>query len=877
MKNTTHEIRQSFLNFFKTKGHIIIPSSSLIPKDDTTLLFTNAGMNQFKDFFLGQKNSTYSKIATVQRCLRTGGKHNDLDNVGYTEKHHTFFEMLGNFSFNDYFKLEAIQYAWELLTSQKWFNIPKNKLWISVYKDDNETYEIWKNIIKVPIEHIIKIGDKNNCQYNSENFWQMSDNGPCGPCTEIFYDYGNGSIDNITDFIENKTQRFLEIWNIVFIEFNRISKTNIIPLPNKSIDTGMGLERISSVLQNVRSNYNIDIFDTLIKKISKFSNLTNSNHISLKIIADHIRSSTYIIADGIKPSNEHRGYVLRRIIRRALRHGRKIGIKKIFFYKLAQDVAQVMGTSANFFKDKIYEIEKILKIEEIQFSKTLDVGLKILNKKLKHINNNILSGKIAFYLYDTFGFPVDLTEDICREKKIQIDYVNYKLFQQQQRSKSKSNTFYKNYNDDIIVNDICIFQGYKKNKITAKVKHIFVNKKPVLEICKNEHGIIFLDRTTFYSESGGQIGDTGQLYYKTAYFEVENTKKYGNTIGHIGKMNSGIIKLHDCVYSEINQERRTSIQNNHSATHLLHATLRKTLGNVVEQKGSLVTDTHLRFDFSFSGSITLPQIHEIEKIINNKIFNNIAIKTKEINLEDAKQQNAIALFHNQYRSVVRTVFIEDFSIELCKGTHATRTGNIGIFKIVSHRSVASGIKRIEAITGKMAIKHWHKQENQIQNISSILHTHPVDITEKIQKLIVQQKHLTCKLDKLKNKDNINQINKIIRCSYEIKGVKILIHKFYNHNYKELKEIVQQLQKKIEYAVIILINIVNNHFTMISGITKNLVNSITAKSIIDIVIQETHGNGGGKNDLAAVGTTDIKKLDIILKKITLWINRKLKNN
>lgn len=878
MNKTTNEIRQCFLNFFKKKGHVIIPSSSLVPKNDPTLLFTNAGMNQFKDIFLGQKKRTYPRIATVQRCLRTGGKHNDLENVGYTEKHHTLFEMLGNFSFDDYFKLEAITYAWELLTSKHWFNIPKNKLWVSVYKDDDETYKIWNNIIQIPAERIIRIGDKDNSKYNSENFWQMSDSGPCGPCTEIFYDYRNGIITNTLEFLENKNQRFIEIWNIVFIEFNRISKTKIISLPKKSIDTGMGLERISAVLQNVHSNYNIDIFDKLIKKISKFSNVKDLNNISLKIIADHIRSSTYIIADDVTPSNEHRGYVLRRIIRRALRHGHKIGIKDKFFYKLVSSVIEVMGESAKLLKEKKEKIENVLKKEEIQFSETLDKGLKILNEEIKKMHSSILSGKTVFYLYDTFGFPVDLTADICREKKIKIDYIGYKSALDKQKTQSKiNNKFYKNYNDNIIINDLCIFQGYKKNKIKSVVKYIFIKNKSVLEIVKDETGIIFLDKTSFYGESGGQIGDTGQLYYQKSYFIVENTKKYGKTIGHIGRLISGKIKVNDCIYTKINQDRRKSIQLNHSATHLLHSALREILGNNVNQKGSLVTDTYLRFDFSYSNIIKLSQIQKIEEIINIQIRNNILIKTKELDIEEAKKCKAIALFDNQYSSTVRVVFIGNFSIEFCGGTHTKRTGNIGLFKITSQSSIASGIKRIEAVTGKTAIDYLHKKDSDMKDISLILKTNDSSVKEKIQKLIIQTKNLEQKIEQLKKQKNIHQIKKLIHHCDHIENIKFLVHTFYDYDHKELRSIVDQLKKELKSAIIILINITNNHFTTIIGITKNLTNFITATNIIDIIIKETNAKGGGKKEIAEAGGIDINKLFIILKTIKSRINTQLKKN
>ncbi|ACL30203.1 alanine--tRNA ligase [Buchnera aphidicola] len=875
MKKTTDKIRQDFLKFFKEKGHMIIPSSSLVPYNDSTLLFTNAGMNQFKEIFLGEKKSNYPRVATVQRCLRTGGKHNDLENVGYTSKHHTFFEMLGNFSFGDYFKKQAIEYAWELLTSKKWFNIPQNKLWISVYKDDTETYKIWNDIIKIPSERIIRIGDKNKEKYNSENFWQMGDTGPCGPCTEIFYDYSDTMKIDPIEFLENKNGRFVEIWNIVFIEFNRISKTKIISLKNKSIDTGMGLERISAVLQNVYSNYHIDVFQKLIKNIAQLSSINNLDHISFQVIADHIRSCSYIIADNILPSNEHRGYILRRIIRRALRHGHKIGIKKNFFHKLVSSVIHVMGKTGDILKEKQEKIENVLKIEEMQFSYTLEKGLKILNSEIEKIDNNILSGKTAFYLYDTFGFPIDLTSDVCREKNIKIDYNSYELAKEKQKEQSNINKkFYKNYNNNIILNDTCIFEGYTKTITRSLVKYIFVNNQSVSKIIKDEKGVIFLDKTPFYSESGGQIGDIGQLYHKKSSFIVEKTKKYGKTIGHIGKLISGQITLNDSLFSHIDEDYRYAIQLNHSATHLLHATLRKILGDSIVQKGSLVTNTYLRFDFSYVKSIDTSQIQKIENIINTNIRNNIKIKTEELNLEEAKKKKAMALFDDQYGSIVRVVFINNFSIELCGGTHTQRTGDIGLFKIISQSSVASGIKRIEAVTGQKAIDYLHEKDNYIKDISLLLNCSTVDIKEKTKKLTIKTKNLEKKIIQLQKKENTQYIKKILKNVTEIKGTKLLTNIFYDYEQKSLRMIVDQLKKELKNTIIILINIINNRFTIIVGVTRNLLDYITAIKIMEMIINKTNGKGGGKKEIAEGGGANTKQLPSILNTIKLWINDKL---
>ncbi|AAM67942.1 alanine--tRNA ligase [Buchnera aphidicola] len=875
MKKTTNEIRQSFLNFFKEKEHVIVPSSSLIPENDSTLLFTNAGMNQFKEYFLGQKKKFYPRVTTVQNCLRTGGKHNDLENVGYTKRHHTFFEMLGNFSFNDYFKKEAITYAWELLTSRKWFNIDKNKLWISVYEDDEETYKIWRDIIRIPCHHIVKIGSKNNSQYDSENFWQMGETGPCGPCTEIFYNYDDSNKSN--DFLKDKNESFIEIWNIVFIEFNRISKTKIVPLINKSIDTGMGLERISAVLQNVHSNYKIDIFQKLIQKISNFTEIKDLNNISLKIIADHIRSCAFLIAENILPSNEHRGYVLRRIIRRALRHGHKIGIKNNFFYKLVPSLIEIMGDSAKILRKKEKIIEETLKIEEIQFSQTLDKGLKILNAEIKKSTNKTISGKTAFYLYDTFGFPIDLTSDICSEKNIKIDFKGFNIAKEEQKKRSSiKNKFYKDYNKDIIINDTCIFEGYKKNKTKSLVKYIFIKNESVFLIYKGQTATIFLDKTSFYPESGGQIGDIGELYHKKSRFIVENTKKYGDTIGHYGKLISGKIIVNDSIYSKINHVYRNAIQLNHSATHLLHAALQKVLGKNAIQKGSLVSNTHLRFDFSYSGNINLSQIQNIENIINKKIRSNDLIKIKNLSLEEAKKKKAIALFDYKYQSSVRVVFIKDFSIELCGGTHTKRTGNIGLFKIIEQSSVSSGIKRIEAVTGQQAIDYLHIKDNDMQNISFLLKCQNSKITEKIKKIIIQVEKLEKKTDQLQKRENIYQIKKLSKKINNIKGINLLINTFTNYDQKSMKMIIDQLKKELKISIIIFINKNKNDFTVIIRVTKNLINYITALKIINIFIKKANGKGGGKKEIAEGGGMNIKKLPMILNYIKSWITIQLEN-
>ncbi|WP_343154088.1 alanine--tRNA ligase [Buchnera aphidicola] len=877
MKKTTNEIRQKFLEFFQEKGHTILPSSSLIPKDDSTLLFTNAGMNQFKNFFLNPKKKKYSRVTTAQRCLRTGGKHNDLENVGYTERHHTFFEMLGNFSFNDYFKKEAITYAWELLTSAKWFNINQNKLWISVYENDEETYKIWIDIIKISPQHIIKIGDKNNSKYNSENFWQMGDTGPCGPCTEIFYNYDIKNHHDFSDFLKNKNEYFIEIWNIVFIEYNRISSKSIIPLEYKSIDTGMGLERISSVLQDVNSNYKTDVFQKLIQNIASFSKTKNLNNISLKIISDHIRSCIFLIYENVIPSNEHRGYILRRIIRRMLRHAYKIGIKKNFFHKIVPYFIENISENFNFIKEKEKQIKETLKTEEIQFSETLEKGLKILNIEIKKISNQKISGKTIFYLYDTFGFPVDLTLDVCREKGIKVNLDGYYLEREKQKKHSKiGSKFYTNYNQIININDHCTFEGYKKNTIKALIKQIYINEKLTSSILEGESGIIFLDKTCFYPESGGQVGDIGKLYYKKSHFIVKDTKKYGNTIGHIGTLIKGKFKINDFLYTKIDTLYRKNIQINHSATHLLHSALRKILGNIVTQKGSLVTHTRLRFDFSYPKNISFYDIQKIEQVVNAEIYKNNLIKVQYCSLEEAKKKKAIALFESKYNSIVRVISIKNFSIELCGGTHTKRTGDIGLFKITDQSSISSGIKRIEAITNSQSINLLHIQENKLKDISTLLKANSVNFKNKIEKLITKVKDLEIQVNILQKKENIHQIKKITEKIEDIKGVKLLINIFQKYDYKSLKLIIDQLKKDFKSIIIIFINKNNNHFNIIAGVTKNLTNFLTALEIIKIFTQLSNGKGGGKDEIAEGSSVNTMNLSKILKIIKSWINSKLEN-
>ncbi|MCO6548156.1 MAG: alanine--tRNA ligase, partial [Gilliamella sp.] len=716
MKSTA-EIRQSFLDFFRDKGHEVVASSSLVPHNDPTLLFTNAGMNQFKDVFLGVDKRSYTRATTSQRCVRAGGKHNDLDNVGYTARHHTFFEMLGNFSFGDYFKHDAIHFAWELLTSKEWFNLPKEKLTVTVYETDDEAYTIWEKEIGIPKERIVRIGDNKGAPYASDNFWQMGDTGPCGPCTEIFYDHGDHIWGGPPSSAEEDGDRFIEIWNIVFMQFNRHPDGTMEPLPKPSVDTGMGLERIAAVLQHVNSNYEIDLFKKLIKDAADIIQTKDLENKSLRVIADHIRSCAFLISDGVLPSNEGRGYVLRRIIRRAVRHGHMLGAKDIFFYKLVKPLIDVMGSAAVELENNRKLVEDALKIEEEQFLKTLERGLSLLDQELAKITGKVLPGNIAFKLYDTYGFPLDLTADVCREKNITIDENGFNQCMEEQRKRAReSSSFNVDYSNVIKLDDKTEFLGYQATESSGKVIAIFKNGQKVENIHAGDEAIVVLDKTPFYGESGGQIGDKGLLTAANLEFSVFDSQKYGKSIGHIGQIIKGSLKVGDNVTAAIDVELRERIRRNHSATHLLQAALQRILGNHVHQKGSLVNDSYLRFDFSHNQAITPEQIIEIENLVNQQIRHNLPVDIELMPIDKAKDKGAMALFGEKYEDIVRVLTMGDFSIELCGGTHVDRTGDIGLFKIISESSIASGVRRIEATSGQNAMDVIHNESNLLTQI-----------------------------------------------------------------------------------------------------------------------------------------------------------------
>ncbi|PHM63422.1 alanine--tRNA ligase [Xenorhabdus ishibashii] len=875
MSKSTAEIRQAFLDFFHTKGHQIVPSSSLVPTNDPTLLFTNAGMNQFKDVFLGLDNRPYSRATTAQRCVRAGGKHNDLENVGYTARHHTFFEMLGNFSFGDYFKQDAIKYAWELLTSEGWFNLPKEKLWVTVYETDDEAYDIWHKEVGVPAERIIRIGDNKGAPYASDNFWQMGDTGPCGPCTEIFYDHGEHIWGGPPGSPEEDGDRYIEIWNIVFMQFNRHADGTMEPLPKPSVDTGMGLERITAVLQHVNSNYEIDLFQNLIASVAKVTGATDLTNKSLRVVADHIRACAFLICDGVIPSNENRGYVLRRIIRRAVRHGNMLGAKEAFFYKLVAPLIKFMGAAGEELKQQQALVEQVLKTEEEQFARTLERGLQLLDEELAKLSGDTLDGETAFRLYDTYGFPVDLTADVCRERNIKVDEVGFGAAMENQRRRAReSSGFGTDYNELIKVDGRSDFCGYEHNSQQATVIAIFRNGQAVEQIHAGEEAIIILDKTAFYAESGGQVGDTGKLLNDNGVFEVVDTQKYAQAIGHIGKLTSGSLSINYAVDAEIDVARRDAIRLNHSATHLLHAALRQILGEHVAQKGSLVNDKYLRFDFSHFESMKPEQIRQVENLVNEEIRKNSPIVTELMELEEAKAKGAMALFGEKYDEKVRVLSMGGFSTELCGGTHASRTGDIGLLRISSESGTAAGIRRIEAITGQTALNSVYQQADLLQDIAHLVKGDISSLNEKVKTTLDKTKQLEKELQQLKSQQAAQESSSLANQAKEIQGARLLVTQLGDIEPKMLRTMVDDLKNQLGSAIIVLSTVTGDKVSLIVGITKDLTARIKAGDLISFVAQQVGGKGGGRPDLAQAGGTDVTALSSALASVEEWVTLRL---
>ncbi|MCD9454267.1 alanine--tRNA ligase [Klebsiella pneumoniae] len=875
MSKSTAEIRQAFLDFFHSKGHQVVASSSLVPHNDPTLLFTNAGMNQFKDVFLGLDKRNYSRATTAQRCVRAGGKHNDLENVGYTARHHTFFEMLGNFSFGDYFKQDAIKYAWELLTGENWFALPKEKLWVTVYETDDEAFDIWANEVGVPRERIIRIGDNKGAPFASDNFWQMGDTGPCGPCTEIFFDHGDHIWGGPPGSPEEDGDRYIEIWNIVFMQFNRQADGTMEPLPKPSVDTGMGLERIAAVLQHVNSNYDIDLFRDLIASVAKVTGATDLTNKSLRVIPDHIRSCAFLVADGVIPSNENRGYVLRRIIRRAIRHGNMLGAKETFFWKLVAPLIDVMGSAGDELKQQQAQVEQVLKTEEEQFARTLERGLALLDEELSKLKGDTLDGETAFRLYDTYGFPVDLTADVCRERNIKVDEAGFEAAMEEQRRRAReSSGFGADYNAMIRVDGASEFKGYDHLELNGKVTALFIDGKAVDSVSAGQEAVVILDQTPFYAESGGQVGDKGELKGAGFSFAVSDTQKYGQAIGHIGKVASGTLKVGDAVQADVDEARRQRIRLNHSATHLMHAALRQVLGTHVAQKGSLVNDKALRFDFSHFEAMKPEEIRAVEDLVNAQIRRNLAIETNIMDIDAARASGAMALFGEKYDDRVRVLRMGDFSTELCGGTHAARTGDIGLFRITSESGTAAGVRRIEAVTGEGAMAILHAQSDQLNDIAQLLKGDSHNLGEKVRAALERTRQLEKELQQLKGQAAAQESANLSSKAEEINGVKLLVSELTGVEPKMLRTMVDDLKNQLGSTIVVLATVADGKVFLIAGVSKDVTDRVKAGELVGMVAQQVGGKGGGRPDMAQAGGTDASALPAALASVKGWVSAKL---
>ena len=856
------EIREAFLRFFEEKGHTRVASSSLIPANDPTLLFTNAGMNQFKDCFLGLENRAYTRAVSSQKCVRAGGKHNDLENVGYTARHHTFFEMLGNFSFGDYFKRDAIHYAWEFLTSEQWLNLPKEKLWVTVYATDDEAYDIWVKEIGVPAEHMIRIGDNGGAPYASDNFWAMGDTGPCGPCSEIFFDHGEHIWGGPPGSPDEDGDRYIEIWNNVFMQFNRTADGVMHQLPAPSVDTGMGLERISAVMQHVNSNYDIDLFQHLLSAVATAVGCENNDNPSLKVIADHIRSCSFLIADGVVPSNDGRGYVLRRIIRRACRHGNKLGASDSFFYKIVAALVVEMGEAFPEIKQQQAQIERILKTEEEQFAKTLEQGLRILEHDLAQLEGTVIPGPVVFKLYDTFGFPMDLTADIARERELTVDEEGFEREMQAQRQRARSaSSFAIDYNALVKIDGATEFLGYQARQADATVLMILKDGASVETALEGDQAVIVLDRTPFYAESGGQVGDSGCLTADNLRIEITDTTKSGYAFLHHGVVSQGTLQVGDSITAQVDADILHATALNHSATHILHAALRDILGEHVQQKGSLVDSQRLRFDFSHFEAVTAKQIKALEERVNQEIRNNTAVCTEVTDIETAKEKGAMALFGEKYGDEVRVLSMADgFSVELCGGIHAERTGDIGLFKITSEGGVAAGVRRIEAVTGLAAWNWLTGAEEQLKQAMGLVKGTRENVLDKLQAILDQQRSLEKEVEQLKAKAARAAGSDLASAAVAVNGVKVLAARLDGVDGKDLLVLIDQLKNKLGSAVILLGGVHSERIVLVAGVTKDLTGQFKAGDLIKQASAVVGGKGGGRPDMAQGSGVELAKLD-----------------
>ena len=871
----TAELRQAFLEYFKQQGHAIVPSSSLVPADDPTLLFTNAGMNQFKDLFLGREQRDYTRATSSQKCVRAGGKHNDLENVGYTARHHTFFEMLGNFSFGDYFKREAINFAWIFLTSEQWLNLPKAKLWITVYADDDEAFDIWNQEIGVPAERIVRIGDNAGGRYSSDNFWQMGDTGPCGPCSEIFFDHGPDVAGGPPGSPDEDGDRYIEIWNVVFMQYNRTADGEMLNLPKPSVDTGMGLERVTAVLQGVHSNYEIDLFQDLLKAASDVLGGVATTEASLRVVADHIRSCCFLIGDGVMPSNEGRGFVLRRIIRRAARHGNKLGANGPFFYKLVGALVELMGEAFPQLVSSHKQIEKILLQEEEQFVKTLDNGLRLLEQDIAELKGDMIPGETVFALYDTYGFPIDLTNDIARERGLTLDYQGYEKAMEAQRERARAaSKFGIDYNaESLKLEGVTEFSGYQNIDGHERIRSVIVGGEHKNAEAGDE-AIIVLERTPFYAESGGQVGDTGLLTWSGGRFQVTDTRKEGNNHLHIGTVVEGELFPGLEVDARIDHERRERTKRNHSATHLLHAALRKVLGEHVSQKGSLVDPDKLRFDFSHLEAVSVADLQEIERQVNQQILQNTSVATEVTDMEQAQAKGALALFGEKYGDSVRVLSMgsDGYSVELCGGTHVNRTGDIGLLRITSESGVASGVRRIEAVTGFGALEWVDSAERTLREAARLVKGSRESLVEKVQQTLDRNRQLEKEIDGLKAKLASSAGSDLASSAVEVAGLKVVAAEMPGADRQALMETADQLKNKLSEGVVVLASVEDGKVSLVSGVTKSATGRVKAGDIMKYLCAQLDGKGGGRPDMAQGGGNDASRLTEVLAGVAGWVEK-----
>jgi alanyl-tRNA synthetase len=862
------EVRQKFLDFFAGKGHEVVPSSSLVPANDPTLLFTNAGMVQFKDAFLGEEVRAVPRATSSQRCVRAGGKHNDLENVGYTARHHTFFEMLGNFSFGDYFKREAIQFAWEFLTEE--LNLPAEKLWVTVYEDDDEAASIWLDEMKIDPQRFSRMGEK-------DNFWAMGDTGPCGPCSELFYDHGPDVAGGPPGSPDEDGDRYIEIWNLVFMQYERKPDGSLIPLPKPSVDTGAGLERLAALLQNVHSNYEIDLFQKLLNAIADITKVDDLTNTSLRVIADHIRACSFLIVDGVSPSNEGRGYVLRRIIRRAVRHGYQLGVKDIFFYKVVADLVKVMGEAYPELKAKQQSVERVLKEEEQQFARTLENGMVILEKAISDLEGKVLSGETVFKLYDTYGFPVDLTADVARENNLSIDMDGFEqaMSVQKDQARSASNFSAVSKLEIDTAQKNTEFTGYENLDGSASVVAIYLDDKAVSEISGEVDALLLLDKSPFYGESGGQIGDSGVLENESMRFTVNDTQKQKDYLIHSGSLQSGALKVGDKLVAKVSPSDRAAITLNHSATHLMHAALRNTLGEHVAQKGSLVTANHLRFDFSHPVAVTQDELGLIESAVNQEILENSDVSKQVMSIDEAKAQGAMALFGEKYGDEVRVVSMGGtFSTELCGGTHINRTGDIGLFKIVSESGIAAGIRRIEAVAGSGALDYVNKEEQTLKEVCDIVKTSNDGLVEKVRQLAAQTRTLEKQLEQMKAKMASSAGTDLASQAEDVNGIKLLAAVVEGFNSKALRDTVDQLKNKLGSSVVVLASSDGGKVSLVAGVSKDLTAKVKAGELVNMVAEQVGGKGGGRPDMAMAGGSDPSGVPAAIDSVKPWVEAKL---